>query len=89
MLASLPRLFEDVNILLRQWRIRIVPIMLVDQLREAQRTSHPRRASSNDDDVGLHLRTVDVFERFTKVDHCISGKSWSASQHLPQPDYLL
>ena len=68
----------------------MVQIMFVDQLREAQRTGHPRRASADDDDVGLHLRTVDVFERFTKVDHFISGKvSESASQQLPQPDSLL
>jgi hypothetical protein len=47
---------------------------------------------ADDDHVGFHLRTVDVFERFAKVDHCISGRS--ASQRVGKsaiawPDSLL
>ena len=90
MLAGFARLFEDVDILLGERRIGMVQIVFVDELREAQRTGHPRRPSADDHNIGLHLRAVDTFKRFAKVDHFISGKiSASASQQAPQPDSLL
>ena len=55
----------------------MMQIMFVDELREAQRAGHPGRASADDHDIGLHLRTVDIFKRFAKVDHFISGKKAS------------
>jgi hypothetical protein len=40
--------------------------MFVDQLREAQGTGHACRTATDDDDVGLHLRAGDVFERLAE-----------------------
>src|SRR5271165_6270560 len=69
MLTDLTRLLENVDVLLRHLRVRMVGVVLIDQLREAQRARHPRRASADDDNIGLHLRTVDAFKGFAKSDH--------------------
>ena len=36
--------------------VRILGVVRVDQLREAQRTGHARGPSADDDNIGLHLR---------------------------------
>ncbi len=43
--------------------------MLVDELRQPQRTRHARRTSADDNDIGLHLRSFNAFDRFAKVNH--------------------
>jgi hypothetical protein len=40
---------------------RILDVVLVDELRKAEGAGHAGGASADDDDVGLHLGTVDVF----------------------------
>jgi len=63
MLAHLPSLFEDVDILFgnrRQGRRleRQLIVVRVDELRQPQRTSHPCGAATDDDDIRLHLWAV-------------------------------
>ena len=47
----------------------MAPIVIVDQLREAESTGHTRRSAAHDDDIGGHLGVVDVGERFAKDEH--------------------
>ena len=44
-------------------------VVLVDELRQPQSASHARGAAADDDDVGLHLRAIDAFERFAENEH--------------------
>ena len=69
MLADLAGLFEHVDIFFAELRIRILGVVLVDQLRKPQRTSHPRRPAADDDHIGRHLRTFNAFERFAEDQH--------------------
>src|SRR5580692_6712290 len=43
--------------------------MFVDELRQSQSAGHPRRPAADDDNVGGHLRTFDILDRFTKNQH--------------------
>ncbi|HKR85225.1 MAG TPA: hypothetical protein VJS37_13795, partial [Terriglobales bacterium] len=62
-LANLPRLFEYVDIFFAELRIGMFAVMLVDQLRQAQPTSHARRPATNNDNISRHLRAVDILAR--------------------------
>jgi hypothetical protein len=44
-------------------------VVLVDQLREPQGTSHPGGPTADDDHIGRHLRPFDAFESFSKYQH--------------------
>ena len=50
--------------------------MLVDELREAKGARHAGGASTDDDDVSLHLGAVDAFEGFAKNQH-LAGRHWA------------
>ena len=65
-LADLARLFEDVNIFFAELRVGILRIVLIDELREPQSTRHARRTAADDDNIGGHLGTFDVRERFAE-----------------------
>ena len=54
---------------LRELRVGILGVVLVDELREAQGASHAGRTAADDDDVGLHLGAVDAFEGFAENQH--------------------
>ncbi len=69
MLPHLPRFLENVDVLFRHLRVRMVPVVLVNKLREPQRACHSRRASADNHNIGLHLRAVDSFQGFAKSDH--------------------
>src|SRR5438270_12946828 len=47
-------------------------IVLVNELRKPQRTGHPRRPAADDDDIRFHLRTLDVWQRLSEVDHALA-----------------
>ena len=63
---TLASLLEDVNIFFAELRIRILGVVLIDELREPQSTGHARRTAADDDNVGRHLRTFDVRERLAE-----------------------
>ena len=44
-------------------------IVLINELRKAQRARHACGPAANDDHVGGHLRAFDAFERFAKNEH--------------------
>src|SRR5215468_11144161 len=79
MLTDFARFFENIDILFAELRARILCIVLVDELRKAQRTSHSSRPAANDDDVGVHLGAGNVLERFTEDEH-LKISVW----HLPR-----
>jgi hypothetical protein len=69
MLADLAGFFEDVNVFFAERRVRMFGVVLVDELRQAKRASHSRRASADDDYVGFHLGAVDVLEGSAESQH--------------------
>src|SRR5579872_5131158 len=66
MLADLSRLFEHVDILFAELRARILRVMSINQLREAQGASHTGRTTADDDNIGRHLRAFDAFYRLAE-----------------------
>ncbi len=69
MRSHLARLLQDVNILFGELGVGMVGVVLIDELRQAQRAGHAGRASADDDYVGFHYRALDIRERLTKNDH--------------------
>ena len=67
--AHIAGLFQQVNIFLAELVIGMAGVVLVDELRQTQRTGHAGRASADDDHVGFHHRTFNIRERFTKNNH--------------------
>jgi hypothetical protein len=65
-LADLAGFFEDVDVFFAERRVGMLGVVLVDELRQAKRASHSRRASADDDNVGFHLWAVDVLEGLPK-----------------------
>src|SRR5437764_10381125 len=72
-LPDLTRLFENVNIFFAELRVGIGGVVLINQLRKTQRTSHPRGPAADDNHVGFHLWAVDVFERSAENQHLASS----------------
>src|SRR5580704_14354880 len=68
-LADLTGLLQNVDVLFAERCLGILGIVLVDELRETQGTSHARWPATDDNHVGFHLRAVDVFERSTENQH--------------------
>ncbi len=68
MLPSLARFFEHVDIFLAEQGLWMASIVIVDQLRKAQGTGHASRAATDDDDIGGHLRMLDIGKRLAE-DH--------------------
>ena len=69
MLPDFPGLFEDVNVFLAEWRIRILGVVLIDKLRKTQSTGHTRRATAHNDDVGGHLGAFDAGKGLAENQH--------------------
>ena len=69
MLSDLARLFEHVDDLFAELRIRMGGVVCVDQLRQTQRTGHARRPAADDHNIGRHLRTFNTFERSAEKKH--------------------
>ena len=69
MLPGLTGLFEDIDVVLAERSLRMVEVVLVDELRQAQRTGQSGRAAADDDNVGFHLGAVNVFEGLAEMDH--------------------
>ena len=69
MLADLPRLFEDVDVFFADLRVGLRRVVLINQLRQAQRAGHPCGPAADDDHIGRHLRTLDTFNRFAEDQH--------------------
>jgi hypothetical protein len=68
-LANLASFLENVNIFFAECRIRVRSIVPIDELREPQSASHPGRPPANNDNIGGHLRTFNVFERLAEDQH--------------------
>ncbi len=69
MLADLASFLEDVNIFFAELRVGMRGVVLIDQLRQAQRARHAGRTAADDDDVGRHLRAFDAFDGFAENQH--------------------
>ena len=69
MLADLPRLFEDVDIFFADLRAGLRRVVLINQLRQAQRTGHTSGTTPDDDHIGGHLRPLNAFDRFAEDQH--------------------
>src|SRR5207245_5888986 len=68
-LADFTGLLQHVNIFFAEWRIRMLSIVLVDELRTSYRTSHAGRPAADNNDVGIHAGMLDIGERFAKDQH--------------------
>jgi hypothetical protein len=68
-LADLASFFENVNIFFAECRIRVRTIVPIDELRKPKSASHPGWPAANDDNIGGHLRTLNVFERLAEDQH--------------------
>ena len=68
-LADLARFLQDVDIFLGERRVRMLGVVLVDELRKPQRAGQPGGPAADDDHVGLHLRAFDSFDGFAEDDH--------------------
>ena len=55
-LSNFACLLEDVNIFFAELRVRMLRVMRIDKLREAQRASHPGRPATDNNHIGRHLR---------------------------------
>jgi hypothetical protein len=44
-------------------------VVIVNQLRKPQRAGHARRPTADDDDIGWHLRMLDVRKRLAEDQH--------------------
>ena len=71
MRTHLARLLQHVDVVLGERRVGMLGVVLVDQLRQAQRTGHAGGASADDDHVRFHRRTLNVRKWFTKYDHAM------------------
>ena len=69
MLANLTSLLKNVNVFFAERRVGMNSVVLVDELGKAQRTSHACGAAANDNDIGRHFGTLNMFKRFTKNQH--------------------
>ena len=73
MLASLTSLFQNVDVFLgkgrcgRAFECQLI-VVSVDQLRQAQRTSHPSGATADDDHIGFHLGPFDALDWLAEVN---------------------
>ena len=67
MLADLARLLEDVNIFFAELRVGMAGVVLIDELRQAQRAGHAGGAAADDDHVGGHLGAFDVGSGLRKI----------------------
>src|SRR5215475_2632656 len=74
MLANLPSFFENIDVLLAERPVRILPVVLIDELRKPQGTRHACRPAANNDDVSFHLWTIDACEGSSK-DHFRRGEA--------------
>ena len=68
-LADLASLLQHIDIFFAELGVRMLGIVLIDKLREAQRTSHARRPAADDDDIGRHLRAFDAGKGFAENQH--------------------
>jgi hypothetical protein len=57
--------------------MRIFGVVFVNQLREPQPTSHPRRPAADDDHIRKHLRTFNAFESFAKHQHRVTAADFA------------
>src|SRR5215469_2276917 len=69
MLADLAGFLEDVDVFFAERQVGMFGVVLVDELRQAERAGHSGRASADDDYVGFHLGAVDVFEGSAENEH--------------------
>ena len=65
-LADLASLLEHVDIFFAELRIGMLGVVLIDELREPQRTSHACRPAADDDDIGGHLGAFNASEGFAE-----------------------
>src|SRR5579864_5332020 len=65
-LADLAGFFENINVLFAELGVGVRGIVRVDELRQAQRTSHAGWAAADNYDVGGHLRTFNAFDGFAE-----------------------
>ncbi len=70
MRANFARLLQQVNVLLAKLRVGMLGVVLVDELRQAEGAGHASGPTSDDYDVGLHDRPINIWERLTKNYHC-------------------
>ncbi len=57
-------------------------VVRVDELRQPQRARHARRPAAHDDDVRLHLRTLDAGEWLAEDDHFLGGAGACRSRQM-------
>ena len=65
-LADFAGFLEDVNIFFAELRVGMLAVVLVNELGEAQSTSHARRTAADDDGIGRHLGAIDVRKGLAK-----------------------
>ena len=63
------RLFQQVNVFFAELAVGMTGIVLINELRQAQRTGHSCRATANNDNVGFHHGAFYTRERLTKNNH--------------------
>src|SRR5690348_7438168 len=68
-LADLAGFLKHVDVLFAELRVRVLGIVLIDKLRQAQSTCHPCRTTTNNNNVGGHLWTFYAFDRFSEDQH--------------------
>src|ERR1700676_2809021 len=65
-LSGFARLFDHVDILFAERGFGMARVVIVDQLRKAQRAGHARGPTADDDDVGRHFGMLDVGKRLAE-----------------------
>ncbi len=60
-------------------------VVLINQLRQAQRASHARRPAADDDYVGGHLRAFDAFDGFAEDQAHEESNDWPGLAISPRP----
>jgi hypothetical protein len=68
-LSSLARFFQNVDIFFRELSLRMLRIVSIDELRQAQSAGHSGGATANDHYVGRHFGVVNVGDGFAEDQH--------------------
>src|SRR3954451_21636123 len=69
MLPNLASLFQYIDVLFTELRVRIGRVVGLNKLRKPQRASHPRWSAADNDDIRRHLRPFHAFNWSSEDDH--------------------
>ena len=78
-LADFAGFLEDVDIFFAELRVRMLGVVLVNELGEAQSARHACRTAADDDCIGRHLGAIDVFGRGCEKSASVSSFEFQVS----------